>query len=64
MAPVCVPDNANISLFQLKKILIFFYFLKSFIYLFLERGREGETMCGCLSHALHWVPDLQPRHVP
>ena len=45
-------------------------FLKDFIYLFLEKGKEGEregektSVCGCLSSALYWGPVLQPRHVP
>ena len=43
---------------------------KDFIYLSLERGkgrkkRGRETsVCGCLSHAPHWGPGLQSRHVP
>ena len=28
-----------------------------------KRGRET-SVCGCLSQALNWRPDLQPRHVP
>ena len=45
------------------------FYLKDFIYLFLERGggreKERETsMHGCLSHAPYWGPDPQPRHVP
>ena len=44
-------------------------FLKDFIYLFLETGREGErgketSMCDCLSHTPQWEPGLKPRHVP
>ena len=45
-------------------------FKKDFIYLSLERGkgrkkRGRETsVCGCLSHAPHWGPGPQPRHVP
>ena len=46
-------------------------FLKDFIYLFSERGREGErggeketSMCGCLSHVPRWVHVLQPKYVP
>ena len=42
-----------------------------FIYLFLERGREGERegekhqcVCGCLSCAPHGGPGQKPRHVP
>ena len=50
------------------------FFLKDFIYLFLERG-EGrekekekhrcarETSISCLLHAPTWGPGLQPRHV-
>ena len=49
------------------------YFLRDFIYLFLERGEGREKgretlICerdiGCLSHAPNWGPGLQPRHVP
>ena len=45
-----------------------FFFLKNFIYLFLERGEGRETrretlMCGCLSSTPYWGPGLQPRHV-
>ena len=44
------------------------FFFKDFIYLFLERGREGErgretSMCGHLSCSPYWGPGLQPRHV-
>ena len=42
------------------------YIFKYFIYLFLEKGREGEretSMCGCLLCALCWGPGLQPRQV-
>ena len=50
----------------------FFFFFKDFIYLFLERGKEGrekhqcasETLIGCLSQAPNPGPGLQPRHVP
>ena len=28
-----------------------------------KRGRET-PICGCLSHAPHWGPRMQPRHVP
>ena len=43
-------------------------FLKYFIYLFLERVREGErekniTVCLPLAGP-YWGPGLQPRHVP
>ena len=43
---------------------------KDFIYLFLDRGRQGERerekhQCVAASHMpLHWGPGLQPRHVP
>ena len=45
------------------------YFLKDFIYLFLERGREGErgretSVSGCPKCTLYWGPGPQPRHVP
>ena len=46
----------------------FFYFIKDFIYLFLDRkegrktGRET-SMCGCLSCTPYWGPGLQSRHV-
>ena len=45
------------------------FLIKVFIYLFRERGREGEreretSICGCLSHAPYWGTGLQPRHVP
>ena len=51
------------------------YFLKDFIYLFLDRGREGEregekhwcardTSTSCLSHGPNWGPGWQPRHMP
>ena len=45
----------------------FLFFKKDFMYLFLEKGREGERetlMCGCLSCAPYWGPGWQPRHVP
>ena len=40
-----------------------------FIYLFLERGREGERegetlMCGCLTCAPYYGPGPQPQHMP
>ena len=42
-----------------------YLFLKGFIYLLLERGREKETsVCGCFLHAPYWGPGLQLRHVP
>ena len=44
-----------------------FFLKRDFIYLFLERGREGERrktpMCGCHLSASHWRPGPQPRHV-
>ena len=44
------------------------FFKKDFIFLVLERGEGQEKgretqMCGCLSHAPYWGPDLQSRHV-
>ena len=43
-------------------------YFKYFIYLFLERGREGKrgretSMCGCLSRTHYWGPGPQPRCV-
>ena len=43
--------------------------LRFYLFIFRERGRDRErgreiSMCGCLSCALHWGPDLQPRLVP
>ena len=48
----------------------FFFFLEIFIYLFLERGSEGERegekrQCVLASHAPpYWGPGPQPKHVP
>ena len=46
-------------------------FFKDFIYLFVfrQRGREGESegekhQCACLSCNPYWGPGPQPRHVP
>ena len=45
-----------------------FFFLKGFyLFIFRERGREGEwetKTCGCLSHAPYPGPSPQTRHVP
>ena len=46
-----------------------FFFLEDFIYLFLERGRDGEReeekyQCMVSSHTPYWGPGPQPRHVP
>ena len=49
---------------------VFVLTVNLFIYLFLERGREGggrkreKSMCGCLSSAPYWGPGPQPRPVP
>ena len=46
------------------------FFLKDFIYLFRERGREGERegekhQCVVAFHmAPHWGPGLQLKHMP
>ena len=46
-----------------------FLFFKYYLFVFRERkggkkrGKET-SMCCCLSHASHWGPGLQPRHVP
>ena len=43
------------------------YYLRSCLFIFRERGGEGERerniMSGCLSHASYWRPGLQPKHV-
>ena len=51
--------------------LCFFLFKRIYVFIFRERGREGEregeqetSMCGCLSLGPHWEPGPQPRHVP
>ena len=46
----------------------FFFFFYKILFLFLQRGREGErgretSVCGCLSNAPYWGPGPQPRHV-
>ena len=66
--------NYNKMYFPLKLFgpysLTFVLFAITAYFPFLERGegrrkRGRETsMCGCLSHAPHWGPGLQPRHVP
>ena len=43
----------------------FLFFLRFYLFIFREKGREGETsMCGCLLSAPYWGPGLHPRHVP
>ena len=41
-----------------KPSLLFLFFLRFYLFIFRERGREGEreetSMCGCLSHSLYW----------
>ena len=51
--------------------LCFFLFKRIYLFIFRERGREGEregeqetSTCGCLSLGPHWEPGPQPRHVP
>ena len=61
-----VPVHPNVTMFGDK---VFIYFLEDFIYFFFRaRGREGErgretSMCGCLSCAPYWGPNLQPKHM-
>ena len=48
---------------------LFYFFLRFFIYVFLERRELREkkrkiSMSACLSCAPYWGPGLQPRHVP
>ena len=47
----------------------FFFKKRFYLFIFRERGREGEkgretSMCGCLSCTPHWGPGPEPRHVP
>ena len=50
--------------------LLPFFFFKDFIYLFLERGKEGKREREKYQHVVashvapHWGPGPQPRHVP
>ena len=60
----------SFSLLLLQQLYGYLYFLKDFIYLFLEReegrrkrGREI-SVCGCLSRAPYWGPGLKPRLEP
>ena len=46
-----------------------FVFLRLFIHFYREekgrrKGRRETSLCSCLSHAPHWGPGPQPRHVP
>ena len=60
-----VPYSSIISIWFFLNIF-YFYFLKDFTYLFLEREREGvrEGVKHQCVVASHWGPSLQPRHVP
>ena len=59
-------------IFSIKKSGSFFkVFLRFYLLICRQRGREGErkgeretSMCGWLSHTLYWGPGPQPRHVP
>ena len=68
--PTCLID----FLFPLPTFSSFSFVFLDFIYLFLEKGREGEregekqrcvreTSIGCLWHTPDWGPGLQPRPV-
>ena len=42
------------------------FFLRFYLFIFRERGKEGEretSVCGCFSCAPYWGPGPQPRHV-
>ena len=53
---ICPPVKSNLKGFF--NILFIIYFER-------REGRKREiSMCGCLSHAPHWGPGPQPRHVP
>ena len=56
-----------IFIFIIFLVLFLLFFKKDFIYLFFEKGREGEReklVCGWVSHTPHWGPGPKPRHVP
>ena len=63
---LATPEYINVSFL----VVILWGFFKDFIYLFLERGKEGEregekhqfVVASCVP--LNWGHELQPRHVP
>ena len=69
------PDGCNISGVQGGPGLKPLKNKRFYLFIFRERGREGErarekhryakdTSIGCLWHAPNWGPGLQPGHVP
>ena len=50
------------------QVKLIYLFLRFYLFIFRERGREGvggeTSMCGRLSHGPHWGPGPQPGHVP
>ena len=66
---LCQRDKRFFSFVLLTMVGSFFFFLRFYLFIFREQGREEEreremSMCGCLSRGPHWGPGLQPRHVP
>ena len=71
-----IPNFLKIILNKsLKNKSILYIFRRFYLFIFRERGREGEregekhwcvrdTLISCLSHSPNWGPGLQPRHVP
>ena len=56
-----IPDLVAMGQFQKhfsEKVFFFFFFIRE------GKGRRGTSVCGYLSHASHWGPGPQPRHVP
>ena len=55
----------NFDIFLFVVVNSIFY---KILFIFRERGREGEreeeTSISCLLHTPNWGPGLQPRHVP
>ena len=54
---------------MVKDIYLADFFKRFYLFIFRERGREGQRgketlMCGCLSRDPYWGPGLQPRRVP
>ena len=51
------------------RTIVFFFFLRFYLFIFREKGREGKkrsktSMCACLLQASYWGHSLQPSHVP
>ena len=66
--PHAAQDGYEFSPTQNCKFNLFCCHLFIYLFIFRERGREGEkretSMCGCLLCTPFWGPGLQSRHVP